>query len=145
MRGQTVSVMHGDGTKSYDHHADGASTTLSSCHYDIRVEDKAAYAWITYDGKELRTYVSREGEPFQLCLSVLDISLPRGFYFGLSAATGDLVDNHDILSFKVSDPLSSSNRNSISSVRYHMLSLPSDYPDCLFFFHDHFIFYFIRC
>ena len=30
--------------------------------------------------------------------------LPTGYHFGVTAATGDLADNHDIISFLVSDP-----------------------------------------
>ncbi len=34
------------------------------------------------------------------------VRLPLGYYFGLSAATGDLADNHDIVSFKARAPFS---------------------------------------
>jgi len=42
----------------------------------------------------------REWKP---CFMVKDIDLPTGYYFGASAATGDLADNHDIISIKVYD------------------------------------------
>ena len=35
------------------------------------------------------------------CFSVDNIRLPTKYYFGFSAATGDLSDNHDIISVKV--------------------------------------------
>lgn len=35
------------------------------------------------------------------CFSVKDIKLPTGYYFGISATTGDLSDNHDILSIRL--------------------------------------------
>lgn len=35
------------------------------------------------------------------CLKVNGIKLPTGYYFGISATTGDLSDNHDILSVKL--------------------------------------------
>lgn len=31
------------------------------------------------------------------CFSVSGVSLPTGYYIGMSAATGDLSDNHDII------------------------------------------------
>ena len=34
------------------------------------------------------------------CFQVEGIILPTNYYFGLSAATGDLSDNHDILTVK---------------------------------------------
>lgn len=35
------------------------------------------------------------------CLSVKGVLLPTGYYFGVSATTGDLSDNHDLLSVKM--------------------------------------------
>lgn len=35
------------------------------------------------------------------CFSVKGIKLPTGYYFGISATTGDLSDNHDILSIRL--------------------------------------------
>lgn len=49
------------------------------------------------------------------CFSVKDIKLPTGYYFGISATTGDLSDNHDIL-----------------SVRLFELDLPDDVSNILF-------------
>ena len=34
------------------------------------------------------------------CFRVQGVVLPTGYYLGLSAATGDLSDNHDVLSVK---------------------------------------------
>lgn len=33
-----------------------------------------------------------------------DVYLPTGYYLGFSAATGDLADNHDIISIQVAEP-----------------------------------------
>lgn len=38
------------------------------------------------------------------CFYVPDVYLPEGYYLGFSAATGDLADNHDIVSVQVSEP-----------------------------------------
>jgi mannose-binding lectin 2 len=35
------------------------------------------------------------------CFSVKEIKLPTGYFFGISATTGDLSDNHEILSVKL--------------------------------------------
>lgn len=35
------------------------------------------------------------------CFSVEGVKLPTGYHFGVSATTGDLSDNHDVLSFKL--------------------------------------------
>jgi len=34
------------------------------------------------------------------CLKVEGVKLPTGYYFGLTAATGDLSDNHDVITVK---------------------------------------------
>src|SRR5437870_5617645 len=38
---------------------------------------------------------------WDLCFTVPGVSLPTGYYFGASALTGDLSDNHDIVSVKM--------------------------------------------
>lgn len=35
------------------------------------------------------------------CLSVNGVRLPTGYYFGFSAATGELSDNHDLIGVRV--------------------------------------------
>lgn len=35
------------------------------------------------------------------CFLVKDVKLPTGYYIGISATTGDLSDNHDILSIRL--------------------------------------------
>ncbi|KAM7028760.1 VIP36-like protein [Acridotheres tristis] len=35
------------------------------------------------------------------CIDVPGVRLPRGYYFGTSSVTGDLSDNHDIISLKL--------------------------------------------
>jgi mannose-binding lectin 2 len=35
------------------------------------------------------------------CLSVQGVRLPTGYYFGITAATGDLSDIHDIMSVRL--------------------------------------------
>lgn len=44
---------------------------------------------------------TRNDGSWELCFSVPDVYLPQGYHFGMTAATGDLADNHDIISFKV--------------------------------------------
>ena len=43
------------------------------------------------------------------CFEVEGVRLPTGFFFGISAATGDLVDNHDVIGVKTYElPITSS-------------------------------------
>jgi len=40
-------------------------------------------------------------ERYEICLRVENVFLPQNGYFGLSATTGGLADDHDVLSFMV--------------------------------------------
>ena len=44
----------------------------------------------------------KENGEWDECFVVRDVFLPSGHYFGATASTGDLADNHDIVSIKVS-------------------------------------------
>lgn len=57
---------------------------------------------IRYVKRRLTIMIDIDGkQEWRDCLDVPGVRLPRGYYFGTSAATGDLTDNHDILSMKV--------------------------------------------
>lgn len=43
--------------------------------------------------------MSNNGEDFEMCLRVENVFLPSRGYFGLSAATGGLADDHDVQKF----------------------------------------------
>lgn len=57
------------------------------------------------------------------CFSVRGIRLPTGYYFGITAATGDLSDIHDVLSVRlyeldVPNDVSKINKTEISSAGF---------------------------
>ena len=58
---------------------------------------------------------TRNDDHWERCFSVPDVYLPQGYYFGLSAATGDLADNHDIISFKVCVCARTGNQSSMNA------------------------------
>ena len=39
---------------------------------------------------------------FEMCMRVENVVLPKNGYFGVSAATGGLADDHDVLKLSVS-------------------------------------------
>jgi hypothetical protein len=39
------------------------------------------------------------GQDFELCIRAENVVLPKSGYFGVSAATGGLADDHDVLKF----------------------------------------------
>jgi len=99
---QYVSVILGDGTQKYDHEQDGGDIKLAGCANSFRGQEMDAR--IVYDGSLLRMYLARLDEGWEECFIVRKVKIPKGYFFGLSAKTGDLADNHDVISFKVTDP-----------------------------------------
>mmetsp|Transcript_12137 Transcript_12137/g.31184 ORF Transcript_12137/g.31184 Transcript_12137/m.31184 type:complete len:333 (+) Transcript_12137:34-1032(+) len=100
---QYISVMYGDGSPLYDHDKDGGDAKIAGCSVDFR--GLKMEARIVYESNGiLRMYTAKPDAPWEECFIVRRVKLPAGYHFGLSAATGDLADNHDVLSFKVSDP-----------------------------------------
>jgi mannose-binding lectin 1 len=99
-----VSVMINDGTRSYDHQTDGSAQILTGCQRDFRNKPFPIHVKVEYI-KNVLTVSMTDGltqqHRFELCLRAENIFLPRNGYFGVSAATGALADDHDIVDFSV--------------------------------------------
>uniref|UniRef100_A0A914VUV4 L-type lectin-like domain-containing protein n=1 Tax=Plectus sambesii TaxID=2011161 RepID=A0A914VUV4_9BILA len=99
-----VSLMINDGTRSYDHHTDGSQQMLSGCQKDFRNKPFPMKVKIEYL-KNVLTVLIHDGMTqntrYEMCIRVENVILPKNGYFGLSAATGGLADDHDILEFSV--------------------------------------------
>uniref|UniRef100_A0A0K0FWU8 L-type lectin-like domain-containing protein n=1 Tax=Strongyloides venezuelensis TaxID=75913 RepID=A0A0K0FWU8_STRVS len=101
-----ISAMVNNGQLHYDHDRDGTHTQLggeeTGCSAFFRNKEFDTHLLVRYVGDVLSVYTDVEGEgTWQKCFSVNGVHLPTGYYFGVSAATGDLSDNHDIISIKV--------------------------------------------
>ena len=70
-----------------------------------RGEEVPYHARIVYQDTILRMFVDAGMDEWQECFVVRRVFLPRGFHFGLTAATGELADNHDVISVKVKGSL----------------------------------------
>ncbi|CAD6188954.1 unnamed protein product [Caenorhabditis auriculariae] len=101
-----ISAMVSDGSLHYDHDKDGTHTQLggedTGCNAKIRNKDHDTQVLIRYVGDTLSIFTDVEGQGiWKQCMSVNNVQLPTGYYLGMSAATGDLSDNHDIISVKM--------------------------------------------
>ncbi|XP_030042381.1 protein ERGIC-53 [Microcaecilia unicolor] len=98
-----ILVVGNNGKLIYDHSNDGASQTLGSCIRNFRNTPHPFRARITYYKRTLKVYVnsgfSPEDDFYELCTEVKDMIIPPLGFFGVSAATGGLADDHDVLSF----------------------------------------------
>lgn len=98
-----------DGNMAFDHQNDGASQSLAGCLRDFRNKPYPTRARIQYYMNTLTVWfhngMTNNEQDIEVCLRVENIYLPKEGYFGVSAATGGLADDHDILHFLTSSLL----------------------------------------
>ncbi|KAK2888260.1 hypothetical protein Q8A73_019708 [Channa argus] len=97
-----VLAMVGNGSISYDHERDGRPTELGGCNAMVRNLKHDTFLFIRYVRRRLTVMIDIDGQhEWRDCLDIPGVRLPQGYYFGASALTGDLSDNHDIISLKL--------------------------------------------
>nr|XP_014342765.1 PREDICTED: protein ERGIC-53-like isoform X2 [Latimeria chalumnae] len=98
-----ILVVGNNGKLTYDHSNDGASQSLGTCLRNFRNSHYPIRARITYYKKTLRVAInpgfSDVADDYDICTEIRDMVIPSAGYFGVSAATGALADDHDVLSF----------------------------------------------
>lgn len=98
--------MVSDGSLHYDHDKDGTHTQLggenTGCEVKLRNKNHETQLLVRYVGDTLSVFTDISGKyEWKMCLSVSNVQLPTGYYFGISAATGDLSDAHSVVSIKM--------------------------------------------
>jgi len=98
-----IMAMANDGTKSYDHNSDGIDQQLGGCLRDFRNKPFPVRVRVEYY-KNVLTVMIHSGNTnnendYELCLRADNVFLPQFGHFGISAATGGLADDHDVLKF----------------------------------------------
>ncbi|XP_054468174.1 lectin, mannose-binding 2-like a [Anoplopoma fimbria] len=97
-----VLAMVGNGSISYDHERDGRPTELGGCNAMVRNLKHDTFLFIRYVRRRLTVMIDIDGQhEWRDCLDLPGVRLPQGYYFGATAITGDLSDNHDIISLKL--------------------------------------------
>lgn len=106
-----ISIMVNNGSIHYDHESDGINTEIGACDCKFRGVDWDTKILVQYYNDELsvKTDIDNTGN-WVICSTIKNVHLPSHYHFGITAATGDLSDNHDILSIKMRQ-LSSSIQN----------------------------------
>jgi len=101
-----IMSMVNDGTKAYDHQKDGSTQQLAGCLRDFRNKPFPVRAKIEFFKNTLTVMfhngMSNNEKEFEMCMRVENVVLPKNGYFGISAATGGLADDHDVLKLSVS-------------------------------------------
>ncbi|KAL6466031.1 hypothetical protein MHYP_G00261640 [Metynnis hypsauchen] len=97
-----ISAMVGNGSLAYDHDQDGRNVDLGGCTASVRNVDYDTFLLVRYMRNTLMIMMDIEGkQEWKECLEVPGVHMPQGYYFGASSVTGDLSDNHDLISFKL--------------------------------------------
>jgi len=96
-----ISGIVNDGTNSFDHSNDGEKQSFGHCYGMLRNREYETQLRIHYKEKVLTvdTNVDNSGK-WRNCFKKEGVILPTGYYFGFTAATGDLSDNHDVISIR---------------------------------------------
>ncbi|XP_063701654.1 protein ERGIC-53 [Culicoides brevitarsis] len=98
-----ISAVVNDGTQTFDHQNDGKAQLLSGCLKDFRNKPFPTRARIEYYQNVLTVMfnngMTQNEQDYEMCLRVENVHLPKFGYFGLSAATGGLADDHDVYHF----------------------------------------------
>jgi len=96
-----VMAMTNDGAKNFDHQNDGSTQQLAGCLRDFRNKPFPVKAKIEYFKNTLTVLfhngMSNNDKDFEMCIRAENVVLPKQGYFGVSAATGGLADDHDVL------------------------------------------------
>ncbi|XP_050296291.1 protein ERGIC-53 isoform X2 [Anthonomus grandis grandis] len=95
-----------DGNVVFDHANDGTNQQLAGCMRDFRNKPFPTRARIDYYNNVLTVLVhngmTNNEADYEMCFRVENVHLPKNGYFGLSAATGGLADDHDVIHFLTS-------------------------------------------
>lgn len=83
--------------------SDGTTQLLSGCLRDFRNKPYPTRARIEYYQNILTVLfhngMTNNNDDYEMCLRAENVVLPKNAYFGLSAATGGLADDHDVFHF----------------------------------------------
>ncbi|XP_061887285.1 protein ERGIC-53 [Entelurus aequoreus] len=98
-----IIVVGNNGNLVFDHQHDGSTQALGTCLRDFRNKPYPVRAKLTYYKKTLTVMINNGFTPdkndYEFCTKVDNMIIPDEGFFGISAATGSLADDHDVLSF----------------------------------------------
>eukprot|EP00732_Lithocolla_globosa_P002637 Lithocolla_globosa_v1_NODE_1796_length_2332_cov_39.836627.p1 type:complete len:483 gc:universal NODE_1796_length_2332_cov_39.836627:596-2044(+) len=91
-----------DGSMPYAIDTDGIEQAFGGCVKNFRNTAFPTQAKITFLDGTLTVAVdtTSRGKNYRTCFTQKGLDLPKGYYFGITAATGGLADDHDIFSFE---------------------------------------------
>ena len=130
-----LSAMVNNGSISYDHDRDGTHTMLGGCTLQFRNMNHETWIAIRYENDKLTvSHDLHNKRAWAPCFSVDGVKLPTGYYFGMSATTGDLSDAHDVISIKTyeldtADGVSKEERPNIQPESEFVVTAPREHTE----------------
>lgn len=101
-----ISAIVNDGTKKFDHQNDAINQALAGCLRDFRNKPFPTRARIEFYNNVLtilfHSGMTNNEQEYEMCMRAENVFLPKNGYFGISAATGGLADDHDVFHFLTS-------------------------------------------
>ncbi|XP_078717982.1 protein ERGIC-53-like [Lampetra fluviatilis] len=97
-----VFVVANNGSVAFAQGSDASAQALASCRRDFRNKPHPVRVRVSLHAGSLEVHLTSgftAEEDFELCATVGDLSLPPAGFFGVSASTGGVPDDHDVLSF----------------------------------------------
>lgn len=98
-----IAVMVNNGSLSYRHERDGFPGVVGYCEAKVRQVNYETHLSIRYENEELHIKTDTQGErEWKDCVSLkrLHLQPANDKYLGLTASTGQLSDQHDVISLK---------------------------------------------
>ncbi|KAF2686246.1 vesicular integral-membrane protein VIP36 precursor [Lentithecium fluviatile CBS 122367] len=98
-----IMAMNGDGKTPYDKDNDGKANEIAGCSArgirNAQIPTKARFTYFADKSLKLELQYKSEDE-WTSCFEIENFKVPPVAYLGFSAETGELHDNHDIISVK---------------------------------------------
>lgn len=89
-----------DGGWSYASTDNPISKEAAGCYENYRNTEKPVHIRLIYNHNTLELWLDTHGhgKNYRQCFAIDRVNLPSDYYFGVSSSTGDLPDDHDLLS-----------------------------------------------
>ncbi|KAF9580244.1 hypothetical protein BGW38_003184 [Lunasporangiospora selenospora] len=94
-------AMMGDGRTAYDSATDGRTNRLAFCESDFRnknVPTKGRISYYRETGELVFKLQTKAWDQWDDCFSLTGVKIPQVAYLGFTSVTGEVHDNHDIIS-----------------------------------------------
>ncbi|KAL1934117.1 hypothetical protein VTP01DRAFT_6299 [Rhizomucor pusillus] len=98
----TLAILN-DGSLAFASRTDPTGYIIGSCTINYRnTGNNLVHLLVKYTANTLTILLdtSGDGKDYRTCIQKAGISLPKGYYFGISAATHNPADDHDVISFE---------------------------------------------